>query len=61
MREENPIEVARSLLWNASINFIFLSRIEGEIPLLYQEVYLRIIFLAVMLLIWAKPVKSQMM
>ena len=33
MREENPIEVAISLLWNASIHFIFLSRMEGKIPL----------------------------
>ena len=33
MREEDPIEVAIGLLWNASIHFIFLSRMEGEILL----------------------------
>ena len=30
MREEDPIEVAVSLLWNAFVPFIFLSRMEGE-------------------------------
>ena len=33
MREEDPIEVAISLLWNALILFNFLSRMEGEILL----------------------------
>ena len=33
MREEHPIEVAISLFWNASIYFIFLPRIEVEMPL----------------------------
>ena len=42
MREKNPIDVAISLLESASIHFIFPSRMEGEIPLLYREVYLRI-------------------
>ena len=42
MRQENSIEVAISLLWNASIHFIFLSRMEGEISLQYREVYLHI-------------------
>ena len=42
MREENPIDVAISLLGNASIHFIFLPRMEGEIPL--PSVFLRIYF-----------------
>ena len=42
MRQENSIEVAISLLWNASIHFIFLSRMEGEISLQYREAYLHI-------------------
>ena len=33
MREENQIEVAISLLRNASIEFLLLSIMEGEIPL----------------------------
>ena len=39
MREENLIEVAISLLWNASIHFVFLPRMEGEIPLPYLRIY----------------------
>ena len=42
MREENLIEVAKSLLSNNSIHFIIMSRMEGEIQLLYREVYLPI-------------------
>ena len=33
MKKEDSIEVAISLLWNAFILFIFLSRMEGEILL----------------------------
>ena len=43
MSEENPIELAISLLRKASINFIFLSRMEDEIPL-PRSVSLRILF-----------------
>ena len=42
MTEENLVEVAISLLWNNSIHFIIMSRMEGEIRLLYREVYLHI-------------------
>ena len=38
MREENQTEVAISLLWNVFIHFIFMSKMEGEIPLLYRMV-----------------------
>ena len=61
MREENPIEVDISLLWNASIHFIFLSRMQDKIPLA-KSLSTHIIIICWMLLefIWARAVKSQM-
>ena len=59
MREENPIEVAISQLWNASIHFIFLSSMKGEIPLL-RSVSTHIICWMLLVLIWARAAKSQM-
>ena len=43
IREDHPIKVAVSLFLNPSINFIFLSRMEGEMPLSIS-VYLHIEF-----------------
>ena len=57
----NPIEVDISLLWNASIHLIFLSRMEGKIPLA-TSVATHIIIICWMLLvfIWARAAKSEM-
>ena len=54
---ENPIEVAISLLWNAPIHFIFLSRIEGDITL-PRTVSTHIICWTLLVFIWVKAVKK---
>ena len=52
MREENPIEVAISLLWNASIHFIY--------HYCAEKCIYTYSLLTVTVLIWKKAVKSQM-
>ena len=60
-REENLIEVDISLLWNASIHFIFLPRMEGNIPLARSvSTHITIICGRLLVFIWARAAKTQL-